>query len=467
MSKSCLKSRYEFLLLLSACTLGCGGGSKSRPSTRKDYSFTLPQDTNLYTETAPTRDEAQIQAIVTMQSTLTGEDKLLIEYYDAGACYRWNEIARNLVAQNKVNPPKAARIYALLSVAQYDTLLWVYQVQARHTARFPFETDTRVRLLAKRPLDMVSFPDPHLAVARASSQVLKALFPANTGYLEALQERHSRSRLHAGVCFPTDGTVGAQIGQLVAERTLAWAAQDNSNTPAPPLPTGPFYWYPDNGTSQPPGAAVLPTWGLTKPWLLSDVAQIEPPPPPSEGSAEYAANMAEVRQISDSRTSRQMTIARYWAAGPGSATPPGMWNEIAVALTAKYELDELQTAQLLSLLNRALMDASISCWSVKYRYMVRRPSQVDPQITLPIGLPNFPSYTSGHSTFSGTAATVLSYFFPTESESLHAMAEEASLSRIYGGIHFRHDCEQGIIQGGKLGAIAVAMAQSDGFPHYI
>jgi len=123
---------------------------------------------------------------------------------------------------------------------------------------------------------------------------------------------------------------------------------------------------------------------------------------------------------------------------------------------------ELRTARTLALLNTALMDAGVCCWETKYHYYLPRPSQADPEIKTATGLPNFPAYTSGHSTFSGAAATVLGYVFPEEQENLNAMASEASASRLYGAIHYRFDCEVGLKCGQDIGAYAVKRGQLDG-----
>jgi hypothetical protein len=89
---------------------------------------------------------------------------------------------------------------------------------------------------------------------------------------------------------------------------------------------------------------------------------------------------------------------------------------------------------------------------------------MDTRIKTVVGLPNFPSYTSGHSTFSGAAATVLTYLFPEKSTQLNDLAKQASESRIYGGIHFRFDCEEGLNAGIKVGKFAIERGRLDGSP---
>jgi hypothetical protein len=107
-------------------------------------------------------------------------------------------------------------------------------------------------------------------------------------------------------------------------------------------------------------------------------------------------------------------------------------------------------------------DAAVACWNTKYYYFNPRPSQLDASIKTGTGIPNFPAYVSGHSTFSAAAASVLSYLFPTDQSYFQAQANEASLSRLYGAIHYRIDCSQGLVLGGSVGAFTVNFAQGDG-----
>ena len=113
----------------------------------------------------------------------------------------------------------------------------------------------------------------------------------------------------------------------------------------------------------------------------------------------------------------------------------------------------------------AEMDAGICCWDAKYAYWLLRPWMADPAITTPVGKPNFPSYTSGHSTFSGAAAALLAHVFPDRAAELEAMAEEASISRVYGGIHYRFDSERGLEAGRAIGALAIRWTEEHPLPH--
>ena len=447
-------TRRSFLFASVPLVAGCAGGNQTQSLINQGddggRQVITPPESIPLTGADPTLEPAELRLALQAQSSLNASDRGLITYFDGGACRRWNNTARGLVAEYKTPPPKAARAYALLSIAQYDTLLATQHYQKLYPRQAPYALDVNIKLLVTAPSQRTAFPDSHAAVAHASAAILKALYSDSATTLNELRDRHTLSRMQAGVCLPSDGDAGAKIGQEVARRVLEYTATDGSNAVWNGiLRTGSDVWYPDNGTGLKPPPAVLPLWGQVRPWFITDLDALRPPPPPAEGSPEFLTNLTEVRRISDTRTAEQLTIARKWAYGPGTATPPGAWNEIALGMAQQYNLSELRTARMLCLLNRALLDASIACWDTKYHYWTRRPSQVDSKITLPIGLPNFPSYTSGHSTFSGAAAILLSYLFPAQAASLNTMVEEASISRIYGGIHFRHDCEQGTDPGKK------------------
>jgi len=125
-------------------------------------------------------------------------------------------------------------------------------------------------------------------------------------------------------------------------------------------------------------------------------------------------------------------------------------------------MSEVRAARVYALLNMAMHDAAVGCWDAKYAYFNPRPSQLDPAIKTAIGLPNFPSYTSGHSTFSAAAAVVLSYLFPARASDFDAMKEESSLSRLYSCIHYRSDIEVGKDHGNRIGGYTVRFARQDG-----
>jgi hypothetical protein len=123
---------------------------------------------------------------------------------------------------------------------------------------------------------------------------------------------------------------------------------------------------------------------------------------------------------------------------------------------------EVRWARNLALLNMSMMDAAIVCWNTKYYYYYPRASQMNPDIKTLTGMPNFPSYMSGHATFSAAAATILGHIIPSRANEYTDMAQEASLSRLYGGIHYRIDCDAGLETGNKIGGYAIQRAKADG-----
>jgi membrane-associated phospholipid phosphatase len=175
--------------------------------------------------------------------------------------------------------------------------------------------------------------------------------------------------------------------------------------------------------------------------------------------------LQEVKKYSEKATREELAIVYKWADGAGTYAPPGHWNDIAAEYISNAQWSEVRMARAFALLNMALHDAAVGCWETKYFYFNPRPSQLDPSIKVKTGLPNFPAYTSGHSTFSASAAAVLSYLFPNNAQFFNDQAKEASLSRLYGAIHYRADIEVGLAHGNRIGSYTVNFAkdpQKDG-----
>ena len=135
---------------------------------------------------------------------------------------------------------------------------------------------------------------------------------------------------------------------------------------------------------------------------------------------------------------------------------------IAITLASRDHLGLADAARVYAHLAIAQADAFISCWDTKFAYWSGRPVALIPGFASTIITPNFPSYTSGHSTLSGASSVVLSAFFPSDAAALVRQAEEAAVSRLYGGIHWRSDNEVGLKVGRQIGALAVARASRDG-----
>ena len=321
----------------------------------------------------------------------------------AGPSLAWNQTARELIALRAAAPPTTqVRVLAYLSVAQYNAI-----VAAE---------------------DAAGNASPAAAVAGASLVVLKFFFPLDSALLD------DKLRVQKATPWPEQPTrdviAGEAIGRTIGAQVLAYAATDNTNlTTRPSNPGGAGYW---TGTNSARGFYGARTFAL----VSGD--QFRPPPPPAFGSAVFNAALAEVRGFSDGLTPAQLTLAQGWANQGGA-----YMNGVAAELLVKYQRSDRDAAHLLALANMAGFDISNACFDAKFAYYFIRPSQVDPLIKLPIGLPNHPSYPSGHSCSTSAYATVIASRFPDEAARLTGMIEEAGLSRIYAGLHYRFDCTVG------------------------
>jgi PAP2 superfamily len=247
-------------------------------------------------------------------------------------------------------------------------------------------------------------------------------------------------------------------GAAIAGQMLRRAGNDGADrvvSNSPPPFTG--AWQPT-----PPAfaAALEPAAGDWRTWNSRRGDEHRPPAPLRPSNAGYAEQVTEVYKTARSLTAEQIAIAQFWADGPGTVTPPGHWNQITLDLLDARPRTLRFTTSVLATLNTAQADAFIACWDAKYAYYSERPvtairRELDPNFLPLITTPPFPSYVSGHSTTSAAASKVLGAFFPDEDDRLRAMAQEAAISRLYGGIHFRADNDAGLVLGKKVAADAL------------
>jgi len=345
---------------------------------------------------------------------------------------RWNALARELVIAERMTPPEASRAYAYLSVAQFASAM----------AARGFRPGVMLPPLEGPPLGQVE-----AAVATASARILGALVPRQVARIDfELQKDLAtlRGRSATAETIESGRRIADAIAASLEERASADGASAEWDGTAP---NGSGVW---TGT-----APQLPAWGLVRPWLWNSGSELRAPPPPSFDSDAFRTALAEVRRIADERTTAQLEIARYWADGAGTYTPPGHWNALAADLIDGSGMGELQAARTMALVNVAMMDAVIGCWDTKFTYWVVRPYQADSGISTPIGRPPHPSYPSGHACSSGAGAAVLASLFPTTAAELERMAVEACDSRVYAGIHYRFDAEAGMTIGREAAARAL------------
>jgi hypothetical protein len=148
----------------------------------------------------------------------------------------------------------------------------------------------------------------------------------------------------------------------------------------------------------------------------------------------------------------QDSLAKFWEAPAGTPTSTGIWNDEALRLVNKYRVNARRAAHLLALLNAISFDGLVATSDAKFTYWLLRPIMADSAITLAAAMPNHPSYPSNLATISGGIAEILAVTFPAERSRLEALASEAALSRVYGGIHFPFDSDEGLKLGRRIAA---------------
>ena len=367
----------------------------------------------------------------------------------------WNNAVLDTIRTDRTAPPIASRSLAILHAAIYDAVNGIARTHE------PYLVPSAVSTSASRVA----------AATAAAHQALVSLFPSHTSTFDGL---HAATL--AGIPNSPQKTNGITWGEFVASQILAARANDGSTAIVqPPGGSGPGVWIPTPPAFLP---YLLPQWGFVVPFAMSSSSQFRPPGPPALDSQQYAEDYEEVKQLGASvgstRTEEQTEIALFWADGAGTETPPGHWNSIAQTIAAAQGNTLEENARLFALLNIAMADAAICAWDAKYTFDFWRPvtaiAFAEPELNWMsfIITPPFPDYVSGHSTFSAAAATVLPLFYGTEdlpfttgSDFLPGVfrsfatcmdaAEEAALSRIYGGIHFRSASEDGLQAGSSIG----------------
>jgi hypothetical protein len=187
--------------------------------------------------------------------------------------------------------------------------------------------------------------------------------------------------------------------------------------------------------------------GMThaRPWLLDSASQLRSGPPPAFGSPAHNAALEEVRRVARERTPEQTRLAQKW----NSLDPWAPWNETASAAIRRHHMSDAEATRVFAVLNAAASDAIIACFDAKYHYWTIRPSQADTTLVLAdsVDLPNFPSYPSGHACSAGAFEGVLGHYFPQDRAEFTRIAEEQAMSRLYGGIHYRFDDDEGLALG--------------------
>ncbi len=449
------------------------------------------------TDVSSAEYNAEIAQLKSVNAALTAEQTNAVKYWTNNPILRWNEISRELSAKYNLapapnsdgsypapnaatpdkyplfpfaHPPYSCRAFAYLAVAQFDALISCWHYKYKFNRAEPSTVDAGINVLLPKA-NLPSYPSDGATIASVSQAMLAALFPLEKDYLIKKAEECRNAFIWAGLNVQSDVDAGKLLGEEIAKVALARAKTDGmgaAQTPKPisdslkQLAFNTFGWSWTNQETPPRPVGITPYFGKVKPWAVPNIASIRPPVPPKPGSAEFETAANELKNILDNLTTDQRKIANWWADGLGTYTPPGHWNRFACDQIAENKLNPIRSARILAYLNMAIQDAGIACWDAKYYYHYPRPVQAIPGFKTILGTPNFPSYVSGHSTFSSAAAEVLTHFFPTNAGTFSAYAMEASDSRVYAGIHYRFDCQAGLDLGKKVAEYTLAVAKADG-----
>jgi len=465
------RSRSPLVLAAIAVALAAGGcgddgsaAEKSAESSAASWRTWVLRSADQIAVPSPPRDtDAELAELRRVAAARTPAMAREARRWDGqGAIARWMEVNFDYVAERAKDPPAASRAYGLLSVAMYDAAVASWKAKYRYRRDPPRDVDALFE-----PSAAPSYPSEHAAIAGAASRVLAYLYPERpAARLDAMAEQAARSRVEAGVNFPSDARAGLALGHGVADEVIAYAERDGSTRRWDgKRPRGHGAWEPPPGSLARPVSPAAGTW---RTWVMRSGDQFRAPPFPKAGSPAYRAEAQAVLDTKTNLTSEQMRIAKFWAGGQGTALPPGIWNQVVLAYMKRAPLSLPRMARVLALLNVAQADAGVASWDTKYAYWVTRPENAIRDLGLDrhwkpyLDTPFFPAYVSGHATYSGAAGEVLAHLFPKDAELWRTKAREAAESRVYGGIHYPVDGTQGLRMGRKIGDLVVAYARADG-----
>jgi PAP2 superfamily len=378
----------------------------------------------------------------------------------------WNANALRTIVTAGSAPPVTARNLAIVHAAVFDA---VNSIQGGYNP-YKFE------------LVAPAGASADAAAIGAAYQVLVKLYPKQKATLDTY--------LSNSLITITDGqaeTDGLNLGKAIGDSMITLRSMDGAGKTVVYTPeTTPGKWRP---TAPEFKSAALPQWKDLTCFTMTSASQFRPAAPPALTSRKYAKDINQVKALgrknSRQRTADETESARFWADEAGSYTPPGHWNQLVEKVAASSADNLLNQARTFALLNISLADAGVTAWDAKYTYSAWRPIDAVQNADTDgnratkaqkgwqplLNTPNHPDYVSGHSTFSGAAAQVLTqiygkkFGFTTNSvglagversyKSFNAAADEAGMSRVYGGIHTMSANEAGLASGRALGRYVV------------
>jgi membrane-associated phospholipid phosphatase len=411
--------------------------------------------------------------------------------YSNAVVTEWMSLALSITQQTPgFSPPVAARALGYLGLTVYESI----------APGMPGYISLAGQLneLSSLPLTQPDEPLHWPTVANASMATMtRMMFSNATAENKARIDQIERSLpLKYGLDFdpntytPEVTNRSESYGKLMAMAIMTWARTDGGHEAWGPLRRNRANYVPPSGAGRWAATApafakpLLPYWGENRPFVLKSVKDCPAPPPPDyseEASSAFYKSAQEVYNISQAATQEQRQFALYWADDPlKTPTPAGHWAFIAndVLKTRKASLADAAITH--ARLNIAMADAFTAAWASKYSVNLLRPvtyiqgSFDSNWVPTLMTTPPFPEYPSGHSVQSSAAAGVLEQIFganttftdnthndrgwgPRTFSSFKAAADEASLSRLYAGIHYRFGVEGGQVQGRCVAAKVLSL----------
>lgn len=406
------------------------------------------------------------KAVVSELSVLTGEIAVPVSWY---------QLELKLIRETAgFAPPVAARAIAYTGITLYEAAAAGQSLSGQLNG---------LRYVPKP--DRWKHYNWAVAANSAMAQIIRSLFPnASAANLQLItQLENDNLQLYADTCHPDVVNRSILFGRQVATAIQQWSATDGgkdgylNNFPADYVPpAGPGLWVPTPPAFQ---RALLPYWSNNRMLIRYTATDIAPPAFSTATSSAFYQSALAVYLKGTSQTPEENLIARYWADGGGTFTPPGHLMAITVQLAEERNLSLAAAAKLFAQVGISLNDAGILSWKYKYRYNVLRPvtyirTYIDSSWMPTIGTPPFPAYTSGHATFTAAAGNILSArfgnnfsftdqqkvaegFMPRSFLNFQSMINEAAISRVYGGIHFEFDSETGKQTGAAIAGRVLAL----------
>lgn len=410
----------------------------------------------------------------------------VIQPQNNNALYHWTDIMLQAVRNLSVPPPRATRAFAMGHVAGF---LAVNAIEGRYNTQFP-------------ALNSSESANPEIAYGVAISYALEEAFQSMFSFdRRAFLSKYENNAAKANAI---------KIGKMAAKQVTDFRVYDGAEPNKANFylgryprrddvlrwaPTGPFYGAEYGPAFNNFSRGALPGWGAQKPWVMKNKAEFLAPAFPDVKSPEFARQYRKIKSLGSAnsivRTPDQTQIAFFWEDGPRGVTPPGHWQIIGMNITQDQNIPFIELAKLFAMMSIGQADAAITTWDSKYKHDILRPETAirlrtdkfqNSQLTgmgeakwqSLIPTPNFPAYTSGHSTFSAVSARMLALFLGTDDvkfsgrspdlvnwpvqltgvtrsfTSLWQAAKEGSDSREFGGIHWESDAIEGLRCGKNL-----------------